>query len=188
MRAFASFCLSPSVSLGSLDKQIVSFGRASLLVLSALAMSSVASARTGAGAGTDATGNFKSEMAACARGDTPQTRENCITEARRAEAARRAGKLQNYGAQFDANALKRCDVFKAPDDRAACVARIKESNIDGSVASGGILRESVTTVIIPGGTYMKPMPEAMPMPMPEVMPMPMPGSMPMQKQMPGMPQ
>ena len=69
-----------------------------------------------------------------------------MTEVRNANAAKRAGKLENSNGQFAANALKRCDVFKG-EDQAACRARIVgQGKIAGSVAGGGVLREVETVV------------------------------------------
>lgn len=177
MRASVSFCLFPSAPLRCLDKRAALCGGAALLVLGAALMSPGASAQTDIAAGLDTSGNFKSEMAACAKRATPQARKICIGEARTAETARRMGKLENHGGQFQANALKRCDVFKADDDRAACQARVQRGDLEGSVLDGGVLRESEVTVVIPGDTTnMETMPmPSMPMPTtPEPMPMPAP--------------
>lgn len=47
---------------------------------------------------------------------------------------------------FQHNALKRCDVFKSEEDRHACVERVRQGSISGSVSGGGILREYTQTV------------------------------------------
>ena len=96
--------------------------------------------------GIDASGNTKSEMAACANGSSPQAKAVCMKEARNAAAAKRAGKLVN-GGDFAANALMRCDVFKTDDDKSACKARVMNSaGAQGSVAAGGMLLEAETVV------------------------------------------
>ncbi|MGH6638496.1 MAG: hypothetical protein ACREBY_07830 [Polaromonas sp.] len=129
-----------------LGKGIAYFGLAALLALTA-AMAQIASAQVASGTtGIDATGNPKSELAACKSGKTQQDRATCMTEVRNANAAKRAGKLENSNGQFAANALKRCDVFKG-EDQAACRARIVgQGKIAGSVAGGGVLREVETLV------------------------------------------
>jgi hypothetical protein len=133
-------------ALRRLNKGAACFGGAALLALSA-AMAPSASAQTAsASTGLDASGNPKSEMAACRSGKTAQDRATCMKEVRNAQAARRAGRLENYGDQFAANALKRCEVFKEPDDLTACRARVEQGRINGSVAEGGILREAQTEV------------------------------------------
>lgn len=120
------------------------FGVAALLSLGATAQ--IASGTTG----IDATGDARSEMNACLTGRTQQDRETCMTEVRNANAAKRAGKVDNANGQFSANALKRCDVFKG-EDLIACQARIVGyGKADGSVASGGVVRQ-VETVVVPAG-------------------------------------
>lgn len=135
-----------SALLRRLDKQVTFLGAAALLVLNA-ALVPIASAQVATGStGIDATGDPKSETAACNKGKSPQDRKTCLTEVRNARAAKRAGKLENYGNQFAANALKRCEVFKENDDKVACRARVEQPKIEGSVAEGGILREAETMV------------------------------------------
>jgi hypothetical protein len=179
MRAPASFCHFSPAPLRRLDQGMAFLGGAALLVLSALLASPIASAQAAATSSLDATGDFKSEMASCAKRATPQARKLCMAEARTAETARRAGRLDNHGGNFQANALRRCEVFKVADDRAACEMRVKSTRMDGSVIEGGILREAQITVKPPADTGMEPMhmpkPGHMPaMPMPAPAPMPMP--------------
>ena len=133
--------------LNRLGKGIAGFVFSALLAMSATAQ--IASGTTG----IDATGNARSEMMACLNGTTQQSRETCMTEVRNANAAKRAGQVDNAGGQFRANALMRCDVF-AGEDKSACEARIAGyGSTQGSVAGGGVIRE-VETVVAPntGGT------------------------------------
>jgi hypothetical protein len=128
--------------LNRLGKGATYFGLAALMAMSA-ATAQIAALDT---AGLDASGNSKSEMAACNSGKTQQDRAACINEVRAAAAAKRAGKLSN-GADYAANAMKRCEIFKDELDIAACRARVGEqAKLDGSVAAGGVLREGVITV------------------------------------------
>ena len=62
----------------------------------------------------------------------------------------RAGSNPTVSAeQLQRNAFLRCDAL-AGDERVACVARIRgEGTVSGSVAGGGILRELVTTEVMP---------------------------------------
>ena len=133
--------------LNRLGKSVAYFGLAALLAMTA-ATAQIASAQIATGTtGIDATGNEKSEMAACKSGKTQQDRTTCMTEARNANAAKRAGKVDNVG-QFAANALKRCDVFKNEDDQNACKARIaSDANAEGSVAGGGVIRKAETVIV-----------------------------------------
>ena len=118
------------------------FGVAALLSLGATAQ--IAAGTTG----IDATGSARSEMNACLTGRTQQDRETCMTEVRNANAAKRAGQVDNAGGQFGANALKRCDVFQG-EELIACQARIVGyGKTDGSVAGGGAIRQ-VETVVVP---------------------------------------
>lgn len=135
-----------STRLSRLGKGVAYFGFAALLAMTA-ATAQMASAQVASGTtGIDASGDARSEMAACTSGKTQQARTTCMTEVRNAQAAKRAGKLNNYG-DLSANALMRCDVFKTDDDKSACKARVmNDANAQGSVAAGGVLREAETVV------------------------------------------
>lgn len=128
--------------LNSLGKGATYFGLSALMAMSA-ASAQIADLDT---AGLDASGNPKSEMAACNSGKTQQDRAACLKEVRNANAEKRAGKLGS-GADYTANAMKRCEVFKESEDQAACRARVGgQAKLDGSVGAGGVLREGVITV------------------------------------------
>ena len=132
----------PTSRLNRLGKGSAYFGLAALLAMSA-ASAQIAALDT---TGLDASGNAKSEMAACNSGKTQQDRSACIKEVRNAAAEKRAGKLGN-GADFAANAMKRCEIFKDTLDLEACRARVEsQAKLDGSVAAGGVLREGVITM------------------------------------------
>ena len=136
-----SSTLRPS-RVNRMGKGVVYVGLAALMTLTAATAQIAALDVTG----LDHSGNPKSEMAACNSGKTQQDRAACIKEVRNANAQKRAGKLSS-GADYTANALKRCEVFKENEDQAACRARIEsQAQIDGSVAGGGVLRESETGV------------------------------------------
>ena len=127
-----------------LVKSAACFGVAALLSIGATAQ--IAAGTTG----IDASGSARSEMNACLTGRTQQDQETCMTEVRNANAAKRAGKVDNAGGQFSANALKRCDIFQG-EDLVACQARIVGyGKTDGSVAGGGAIRQ-VETVVVPAG-------------------------------------
>lgn len=134
------------VRLTRLGKGVAYFGFAALLAMTA-ATAQMASAQIASGTtGIDASGDAKSEMAACTSGKTQQARATCMTEVRNANAEKRAGKLGNSG-DFSANALMRCEVFKSADDQSACKARVmSDTSAQGSVAGGGVLREAETVV------------------------------------------
>lgn len=58
-----------------------------------------------------------------------------------ANASRLATSNQNYGPNdYERNAFARCEVFKVPEDRSACVKRLQQMP-QGSVEGGGLLWE-----------------------------------------------
>lgn len=123
-------------------RSLSAFSLITLFAISATAQ--IASGTTG----IDATGNAASEMAACNNGSTQQSRETCMTEVRNANAAKRAGKVDNAGGQFSANALMRCNVLQG-EDKVACEARVVGyGSPQGSVAGGGVITQ-VETVVVP---------------------------------------
>ena len=125
-----------------LGKSVSGFGLIALLAMTA-ATAQVAPLDA---TGLDASGNAKSEMAACNSGKTQQDRVACATEVRNANAEKRAGKLGN-STDYTANAMRRCEVFKESEDAAACRARVEaQAQLDGSVAGGGVLRKRETVV------------------------------------------
>lgn len=126
-------------------KSAITFVGAAILAVSAIAQ--IASGTTG----IDATGNAASEMTACKNGATQQSRETCMTEVRNANAAKRAGKVDNAGGKFKANALMRCNPLK-DDDKVACEARVAGlGSAQGSVAGGGVITQ-METVVTPKGS------------------------------------
>ena len=62
--------------------------------------------------------------------------------------ARRAGKVDNAGGQFQANAMQRCNVLPS-QEKIECEARVLGyGNSQGSVAGGGVITE-IETVVMP---------------------------------------
>ncbi|MCD6077213.1 MAG: hypothetical protein K0R89_1151 [Ramlibacter sp.] len=127
-------------------KSLVSFGVAALLAVGA----ATAQVATTGATGIDATGSYQSEVQACMSGQTQQSREDCLKEARNARADKQRGVLDNSGAAVT-NAMGRCDVHSSGEDQAACRARVMGmGSAEGSVAGGGVIRE-VETVVLPAG-------------------------------------
>jgi hypothetical protein len=124
-------------------KGMLSFGAAALLAMGA-ATAQVASDKAFPGAEMiDSSGSYQSEINACMSGNTQQDRATCLREARNAEAEKRRGRLEDYAA----NAAARCEYHTVADDRAACRARVSGAGgVEGSVAGGGLLRESETVI------------------------------------------
>lgn len=85
---------------------------------------------------------YQQERAVCLSGQSHQDRATCLTEANNAYAeARRGGLSVGNNTDLQANALARCDA-QPPADRQACVLRIQgEGSVDGSVKSGGVIRQ-----------------------------------------------
>ncbi|MDP9992536.1 hypothetical protein J2W28_001432 [Variovorax boronicumulans] len=138
-----------------------------LLAVGGMATAGVASAQGSRG------GTYQQELAVC--GHNQQDRAACIREAgaARQEAAR--GGLTG-APDYRANALARCGLQQSPGDRRDCEARVlggagnTSASVEGSVMGGGVIRESVTTVVMPA-----PMPAPMPAeraPAPIMAPMP----------------
>jgi hypothetical protein len=130
-------------------KGLISFGVTALLALGAATAQIAMAAGT---TGIDNSGSYQSEVQACLSGKTQQDQATCLKEARNAQADKRRGVLDTQG-DVQANAMTRCDVFQGAEDQAACQARILGmGNIEGSVASGGVLREA-ETVVLPRGQH-----------------------------------
>jgi hypothetical protein len=142
---------------------------AALIAVGGVAMATTASAQPRRGDST-----YQQELSVC--GHNQQDRAACIREAgaARQEAAR--GGLTS-APDYQRNALARCGL-QPPPDRADCEARVlggsgnTSGNVDGSVMGGGVIRESVTTVVMPA-------PAAMPAPMPAPSRVPAPAIAPM---------
>lgn len=126
----------------------------SLLFAAGAAVAQVPVTATGT-TGIDASGSFEKERAACLSGRTQQDQATCLREANNAAAEKRKGKLDNSGAQFDANARQRCEALTG-EDRTACEARVMGyGNTSGSVGGGGVIREVETVVLPPGATSVR---------------------------------
>jgi hypothetical protein len=134
-------------------KALVSFGATALLAIgAATAQIAMAAATPPAPTGIDASGSYQHEVQSCLSGHTQQDQATCLREARNAHAEKERGRLQ-VGGDFRANAMERCDVFQTSEDKAACQARVLGMGpMDGSVASGGVLREA-ETVVLPQGQH-----------------------------------
>lgn len=133
------------------------------LMLSAGLLALPALAQTGS-AGSQRT--YQEERAMCAH--LPQDPAACAREAGAARQAARQGQLTS-APDYTANALARCAAH-APAERTACEARITgagQTRVEGSVMGGGVIRESVTTVVMPAPATDAPAPAIAPMPAPQ---------------------
>ena len=97
-----------------------------------------------AGVLADAQARYRQDMAACNKGNSNQDLATCRLEAKNALAEARRGGLSDAPVQYPQNALKRCEAHKG-EDRTDCEARMRgQGSVEGSAASGGLVRESVT--------------------------------------------
>lgn len=89
---------------------------------------------------------YRQDIAACNSGQSNQDPATCRLEARNALAAAKRGDLNDDPGAYEQNARQRCAAHQGTD-RSDCEARMRgEGNAQGSAASGGILRESVTII------------------------------------------
>ncbi len=100
---------------------------------------------------TSANSTYQKERADCAAGRTAEDRATCLKEAGAAQEERKRNRLDNNGS-FRQNAVERCNLVP-PKDKADCLARIEgpsqpnqTTKISGSVAGGGLIRETTTTI------------------------------------------
>lgn len=99
-----------------------------------------------AGTPADAQARYRQDIAVCNSGTSNQDPVTCRREAKNALAEASRGGLKDARGQYLQNALRLCDTQQG-DDRLACEARVRgEGSVEGSVAGGGVLRESVTVV------------------------------------------
>lgn len=106
--------------------------------------------------------DYQQELAACAQ--LPQDPAACRREVGAARDAARKGQLTSQPS-YRANALARCAAHP-PEARAECEARIMgtgQTTVQGSVLGGGVIRETVTTTLVPAPAA-PPAPQAQPQP------------------------
>lgn len=85
---------------------------------------------------------YERERASCMTGQTNQPRDVCLREAGAAYAQARQGRLissTDRPEQWAVNALRRCEA-QPVQDRELCERRVREGQVDGSVAAGGELK------------------------------------------------
>ena len=125
------------------------FTLATPVVAAALLMASAAASAQSATAGSDARARYEQERQACMTNNTQDSLATCLREANNALAAAKEGQLSTPGPQAQDNATERCDAFQSAQEKAECTARVHSAPASGSVSGGGVLRESVTTTIVP---------------------------------------
>jgi hypothetical protein len=101
---------------------------------------------------SEAQTRYQQERAVCANGQSNQSRDTCLKEAGAAYAEARKGELGESATPDVRNASKRCKPLSG-DERRDCMARMQGAGTtSGSAASGGILRELVTTEPAPAAS------------------------------------
>ena len=95
---------------------------------------------------SEAQARFRQDMAACNSGQSNQDPATCRLEARNALADAKRGSLNDAPGKYTSNALQRCNALQG-NNRSDCESRMRgEGRSEGSVSSGGIIRETVTVV------------------------------------------
>jgi hypothetical protein len=108
---------------------------------------------------------YQQERAACLNGQSHQDKATCLREANNARGEAKRGNLNDGATSFEQNAVTRCNVLPAADQQ-DCIRRATGGGATaGSVESGGVYRETRTTIIDP-----QPQPQPMPAPMPAPVP------------------
>ncbi|MFT4241332.1 MAG: hypothetical protein QM569_03510 [Acidovorax sp.] len=97
----------------------------------------------------DARARYEQEREKCQTRNTQDSLATCLREADNALDAARKGQLSNPGPTAADNATQRCAAFQSAADQAECLRRVQSAPASGSVSGGGVLRESVTTTIVP---------------------------------------
>jgi hypothetical protein len=89
---------------------------------------------------------YQQARQACLNGQTYEAKEVCLKEAAAAAGEAKKGNLTDTPDRYRQNALARCNVLPQAD-RDDCVRRVEgEGTTSGSVAEGGIYRETRTVV------------------------------------------
>lgn len=118
-------------------------------ILTAIALATSFGAMAQSPASSEAQARFEREREKCQTHNTQDSLATCMREANNALDASRKGQLSAPGAQAGKNATERCDAFQSAQEQAECARRIESAPASGSVSGGGVLRESVTTTIVP---------------------------------------
>ena len=98
---------------------------------------------------SDARARYEQEREKCMTNNTQDSLATCLREANNALDASRKGQLSNPGPVAADNAVQRCAAFPTAAEQAECERRVENTPASGSVQGGGVLRESVTTTVVP---------------------------------------
>lgn len=118
-------------------------------LFAAIALATSFSAVAQSPATGSAQARYAQERQKCQTHNTQDSMATCLREADNALAASKQGQLSAPGPQAQQNATERCDAFQSAQEKADCARRVNSAPASGSVNSGGVLRESVTTTVVP---------------------------------------
>lgn len=89
---------------------------------------------------------YRTDVAKCNSGHTNQAKKTCLYEANSARQERARNRLVKPQQDYRANSLQRCRALPAGDQDACVAAMSGQAKTYGSVAGGGVLRETVIQV------------------------------------------
>ncbi len=101
----------------------------------------------GSGASPDMQARYKADVERCNTGQTNQDKATCLQEAGAALEEARRHRLTNEQRLSSENHVKRCEALPGTQ-RDDCMLQMSGQNttVHGSVAGGGVLRETIITV------------------------------------------
>ncbi len=129
-----------------------------ILLAVLLLAAGAAAAAPASGKLADAQANYQRERAICLSGQSNQDRATCLKEAGAALQDARSGRLYEVDrSDYQRNALQRCQEQASQQDKDDCVKRVRNGDVSGSVAAGGVLREYKE--IVPAPAAVNPPPQ-----------------------------
>lgn len=118
----------------------------SMVAMNSEAAGTAAKAAAAPASSSSAQSRYQQERAVCLSGASNQDRATCLKEAGAARAEAQRGGLGDSTEPYADNQRKRCAQLPG-SQRQDCLARMQgQGNVSGSVAGGGLLRETVTVV------------------------------------------
>lgn len=130
-------------------KKHFAFASAAAPALTALLLATSSAASWAQPRSDDARARYEQEREKCKTHNTQDSLATCLREATNAYDAARKGQLSNPGAAAGNNASQRCAAFQTAAEQTECMRRLDSAPASGSVSGGGVLRESVTTTVVP---------------------------------------
>ena len=130
----------------------------SMVAMTSEAAGTAAKAAASPESSSSAQSRYQQDRAVCLSGASNQDRATCLKEAGAARAEALRGGLGDSTEPYADNQRKRCAQLPG-SQRQDCLARMQgQGNVSGSVAGGGLLRETVT--VVPAAAAPAPAPAA----------------------------